>query len=329
LALGISNCRAAEDAMRAVVEAERQGVKTAFISEDIGCRDAFQLAAAAAERTQDIRLAIGVANPYTRSPVALAMSAATLDELSQGRAILGLGSSSPEIIQDQLGIPYGRRITVMREAVQIIRTLLNGDEISVDGEHFHLSAYHLELGRTPRSIPIYLAAMGPLMLQLAGRIADGVILNTGSTPAHIAWATEQIQHGAASADRQRNQVTIAVWVAAYIGSDVAVLFERARRWAAAALSIRGQGELLLEKAGLPLNFLPRIRAHYQAYPHRGDLERAALEVPDEVVSTLAVVGQPDEAQARLGTYLAAGANILILGPTPLRRLVGRNQRERQ
>lgn len=323
LALGITNCRRAVQVVERIVEAERSNIPMAFIAEDIGCADAFQMAAVSAIQTTTIRLAIGVTNPYSRSPMSLAMSIATLDELSHGRAVLGLGSSSPEVISGQLGIAYHKPVAFMREAIDVVRALLAGrplgPAVTFEGRYFRLSEAGLGIQHSAR-IPLYLAAMGPLMLTLAGSRADGVLLNVGTTPAYIGWARDRIIRGAESANRSMQDIGIAVWVPVYIGDDLESSLARARRWAASMLSIPRQGELILEHAGLPAACLPRIRAYYGAYPHRGDLERAAREVPDEIVWTLAVIGKPDDVCRRLVTYIEAGADTLIVAATALFQL---------
>ena len=106
--LGISNCRRARGVVSAVQEAEQYGAEIAFIAEDVNCRDAFELGALSATATDHIRIATGVVNPYTRNPTSLAMAVATLDEISEGRAVLGLGTSSPSLIEEQMGIPVGK-----------------------------------------------------------------------------------------------------------------------------------------------------------------------------------------------------------------------------
>src|SRR5207249_1462232 len=160
LALGVSNCRAAAAVVSQVVEAERLGVNRAVISEDVGCRDGFQLCALAGAVTAGIRFTLGVTNPYLRSPVSLAVAAATLEALIGPRFELGLGSSSPDIIHGQLGLEYGTPATVMRQAVLAART-----------------EYETQTGSR---LGITMAAMGPKMLRLAGEVADRVLLNTGT-----------------------------------------------------------------------------------------------------------------------------------------------------
>ncbi len=299
LALGISNCRPADRVVEAIVAAERLGVRAAFIAEDVGCRDAFQLAALVAGATSRIRLTVGVATPYLRSPDVLARAAATLEEIAPGRFTLGLGSSSRDIIEGQLGIDYDRPLVVMHSAILAMRGELS------------------KVGARPRVI---LAAMGPRMLRLAGEVADGVLLNTGTTPDYVRWARARVAEGCHRAGRDRLPLGLAVWIPAYTGDDLKAAFGRAGRWAATMLSVPDQGELLLEHAGLDGGFLPELRTVCRAYPVRGDVDRGAALVPESVVRRLALIGSPDEIGARLAEYFAAGVDTAILAPGPLRAL---------
>jgi 5,10-methylenetetrahydromethanopterin reductase len=299
LALGISNCRPATEVVEAVVQAHGMGIGSAFIAEDIGCRDAFQLTALSTVVAPEMSLTVGVTNPYLRSPVALAQGLITLNELAAGPVSLGLGSSSEDIISGQLGHPYPSAVPTMREAVDGIRKVW---------------------AATARSRPrIVLAAMGPRMLRLAGEIADGVILNTGTTPSYVEWAIKRLAEGAARSARDTRTVSVAVWLPIYMTRDGSVS-PRARQWAASMLSIPRQGELLLEHAALDASFLPALRSLHGAYPAKGDVAAAAEVVPEEVVKTLALTGTVEDVIKRLPAYVEAGTDVLIVGPRSVRLL---------
>jgi alkanesulfonate monooxygenase SsuD/methylene tetrahydromethanopterin reductase-like flavin-dependent oxidoreductase (luciferase family) len=278
------------------------GVRAAFIAEDIGCRDTFQVVALAANANPDAEFTIAVTNPYLRSPYALAEALVTVNELARGRVSLGLGSSSADIISGQLGLDHAKPVRVMRETVFTVRE----------------ECRRIDRGFRPS---IHLAAMGPLMLRLAGELADGVILNTGTTPRYISWARGQIAKGLARTGRESGAVSISVWLPAYVDEDDSAAMPRARRWAARMLSIPRQGELLLEHAGFDdTSFLEPLRAACSAYPHAGDVDRGVELVPDEVVRTLALIGSPECVVQRLPPYLDQGADTLILGLRPLARV---------
>lgn len=278
------------------------GVRAAFIAEDIGCRDTFQLIALAAGANPDTEFTIAVTNPYLRSPYALAEALVTLHEIAPGRISLGLGSGSPDIIVGQLGLDCAKPAPIMRETIFRVRE----------------ESRRIDRGFRPS---IHLAAMGPLMLRLAGEVADGVILNTGATPQYISWARGQIDEGLARTGRAPDDVRVAVWLPAYIDEGQNAAMVRARRWAKRMLSIPRQGELLLEHGGFDdTSFLEDLRAACSAYPYTGDVDRGAELVPDEVVHTLALIGSAEAVLRRLPLYLDSGADTLVLGLQSLTRV---------
>jgi 5,10-methylenetetrahydromethanopterin reductase len=317
LGLGVSNCRPVEEVVSAVRRAEELGAEIAFVAEDINCRDAFQLLGAAALQTQNIRLSTGVVNPFTRNPTVLAMSAATLDEISGGRALLGLGTSSPALIEGQMGIPHSGSVAVIQEATDVIRLLLSGGTVNYAGAvHTYVDA-HLEVKPEQAVIPIFFAAMGPRMLRLSGRLADGVLLNVGASPGYVEWAVGEIARGASEAGRDPASVTIAAWMTAYIGDEPSENLRRAREWLAVMLSIPRQGELLLEKAGFDTTILGPIRERVSGYPHGGDRAAAGRLVPVEVAQELTLVGTAAQVRDRIDEYRRAGVQIAVLGISAL------------
>ena len=318
--LGITNCRAHADVLAGVELAEQLGAEIAFIAEDINCRDAFQLCALAASRTTRIRLSTGVTNPYTRTPTSLAMSLATLDEVSAGRAALGLGTGSPTLIEEQMGIPHAKPVRLMQETTQVVRALLTGDPVAFDGEILRYRDARLEVRPVQDRIPIFFAAMGPQVLEMAGQVADGVLLNVGASTEYVRWAIERVRAGERAAGRDPGHVTIAAWLTVYLTDDYADGLERARRWLATMLSIPRQGELLLEHAQLDMSILPGIRKHVSGYPHRGDPRAAARFVPVEVAEKLTVIGDATRARSRLEEYRDAGVELPVLPITAIRAL---------
>lgn len=302
LALGISNCRSFRSLAEQAATFEQMGVRRVFIADDIGCRDAFQGAALIARATKQMELNIAVTNPYLRSPGALAEAILTLQALSGGRVVLGLGSSSDSIIEGQLGIRHGKPRIVMKQTIDNVRSILSEANSGVP-------------------IPIMLAAMGPRMLRLAGRLADRVILNTGATPAYVHWARALIAEGVEEAERSNVQVDIAVWVSSYIDMDEAHALDAARSWAARMLSVPYQGELLLEHAGITALSLSELRAIFRAYPERGNIDRALPLISEQVVRALTVIGTARESLTSLEAFLASGAQIIVLGPRSLGAIV--------
>lgn len=320
IALGVSNCRPAGDVIAAVNEAEYLGADTAFIAEDVNCRDAFQLAALSARDTSAIRLSTGVINPFTRNPTSIAMALATLDEVSGGRAQLGLGSSSPALISGQMGIEHRNPVAALREAGSIIRGLLAGETVTYDGDRFRYSNAVLEARPVQSRLPIFFAAMGPQMLRLAGEVADGVLLNVAASIEYVRWAVSEVHGAAIASGRSPGDVIIAAWLSVYLTDRHDDGLRQASEWLATMLSIPRQGELLLRPSGFDTSILAPIRAVVSAYPHGGDRSAAGRLVPADVAERLTLIGTASEVRERIDEYRAAGVQLPVVGISSLRAL---------
>jgi len=161
------------------VRAEGAGVDSVWLAEGPVARDAFITLSAIATKTSRIELATGVVNPFTRHPAQLAASFATLDELSHGRAVVGVGFGARDFLLP-LGVDITKPLATAREMVEIIRGLLNRQVLQHHTEKFQLDGVRLGLRPFRQGVPIYLAATGPKMCALAGDVADGIYLLYGT-----------------------------------------------------------------------------------------------------------------------------------------------------
>ena len=159
--------------------ADKRGFHSAWFPE-ITFADAFVPAVAASFDTQQIQLATGLVGIWSRSPVAMALSAATFNQLCPGRVILGLGLQSRTYVEQWHGRKYQQPVRAMREYVTILRRALSGESVTFEGEIFRVQDFQLQMPPPEKSIPIYIAAIGPRMLELAGEIADGVLSVTAT-----------------------------------------------------------------------------------------------------------------------------------------------------
>src|SRR5216683_32534 len=168
----------ARDFIAAARLAEELGFGTFWVPEDPVFPGAFATASAIAANTRKIKIGIGVLNPWTRHPVQTAMELAALDDVSEGRAVLGLGASVKLWIAEQLGIAYTKPLTALRETVEIINQLFRRERLEHNGSIFKARGVRatFELGRG--RVPIHFGVMAPQALTLAGEIADGVLLNS-------------------------------------------------------------------------------------------------------------------------------------------------------
>ena len=209
----------ASDLMEIARAAEDSGMESVWVPEG-GGRDALSLLAAFAGATKRILLGTGILPIFSRTPAATAMSAAGMAAISQDRFLLGLGTGHGPVVTGTHGIPYSAPLARMEETVSIVRGLLAGESVNYEGRHFEISG--ARLGRAAQNVttPIYVAALGPRMIDLAGRLADGVLLNW-TAEGHISRSVEGLGSAAEAAGRKPDSVDVAgyVRVAVTTGGD--------------------------------------------------------------------------------------------------------------
>src|SRR5262245_46810678 len=273
-------------------------------------RDAFSTLAELATQTTRIDLATGIANVFSRSPSLLAMSAATLDEISGGRFRLGIGTSGRRVVEDFHGVAFERSLTRLKEAVQIIRILLRGERVDFDGECFRLSRFKLGFKPMRAEIPIYIAALTRASLRQIGEIGDGW-LPTQWPLQRLKDGVSEIRLSATDCGRDQNRIEIAPCVNVVVSPDAA----RARNLARLPIAyyLGGMGEYYRASASR-LGFKEEadsIRDSWQS----GRRKTAIAAVSDALVDALAICGPLESCRARLDELPEFGATVPIV-PIP-------------
>lgn len=287
--------------------AEAGGYESVWVPEGSG-KDAFSLLTAYALATRQIRLGTGIVVVYPRSPSILAMTAATLDHVSGGRAVLGLGIGHRPIVEAGHGVVFDRPVRRMREYVALIRAILRGAPLPVT-ELVPVTRFELDFVPERPDVPIYLAALGPQMCRLAGQVADGVLLNW-ATPEAVAEAVSEVRRGAEGAGRDPAAVDVACYIRAAAGDDEAAV----RRTLALettryiALDFYRQ---MFEASG----FGRETAAVMAALP--GGLEAAAAGVSDRMLEAIALLGNDGAWRKRLEQYRALGVTLPVIAPVPV------------
>ncbi|MCA9858650.1 MAG: LLM class flavin-dependent oxidoreductase [Thermomicrobiales bacterium] len=311
------------------VEAEAAGFDSAWVIEDYYSWEAFGSLGYVAAVTKRVELGISVTTPYVRSAPLLASSAATLDQFADGRLILGLGRSSGTML-GQIGIDDRKPFATMREYTEAMRLLWRGGEMSYDGQVVKIDRIVPDMTPVDGSVPIVIGAIGPKMLELAGEIADGVVLTGFSPPAYVAWAVEHVAAGAARAGRNLSELDIIVMVATRITDEIASATEELKPWLGLAYGMNGRGEIFLTGSGIDPTVLEPIRQALkideilseglEPYLHsykRVTPASVAATVPDHLVTAAAVISPPDAARAQLQAFIDAGAtHIIVDSPQP-------------
>jgi 5,10-methylenetetrahydromethanopterin reductase len=297
------------DRFAAAVEwAEQGGYDYAWVPDtQLLEREVWATLGAAAMRSSRIILGPNVTNPITRHASVTASAAATLDEVTGGRFMLGLGSGDSAL--RVMGLPVAR-LREIRACVALLRELWTGQYVERDGARFRL-----QFG-SGRQVPIYLAATGPNMLQLAGEIADGVILQGGVARESVDYARGLVERGAQRVGRSARSLDFVVVAFCYVGADW-----RAQRKLmqplAGMFAIRSKESL--RAAGIEVPEPGDVSALYPDLMHAEDWERA-IEltewVPSEVLELFCerycLMGTADEVAAKVGTLASYGVSTLYV-----------------
>lgn len=290
--------------------AEDAGFTSIWFAENPLQRGIMATAGACATATRRLRIGVGVINPYSRHPAQIAMDFAALDELSGGRAVLGLGSGIAAAVQ-RMGVDAGRPVAAVQEAIGIIRALLAGDEVTMHGRVFDVAGLRPAFG-VPRQIPIYMAAASERALRVCGQIADGLVVSNMTPSRSTARMTAIVAEAAGRAGRPMPRIV--QYVPCVVGTDS----EAARREIKTAI---GEALTMLWPAG---DDWPRRRETAVAesgIPRRdvaAALERlrcrenAADALDDRFVTAFGIAGTADECLQQAAAYRAAGADELAL-----------------
>jgi F420-dependent oxidoreductase-like protein len=308
-----------QDQLQVVREAERLGYDSVWAAEAYGS-DAATVLAWLAAGTSRIRLGSAIFQIPGRTAAMTAMTAATIDELSDGRMILGLGSSGPQVAEGWHGQRFARQLQRTREYVAVVRMALSRERVEYRGETIELplpngpgKPLKLTIAPAQERIPIYLAAIGPKNTALAGEIADGWI-PTFFSPEHVAGLRALLEEGAARAGRSLEGFDIAPTVNAYVSDDR----ERARDMMrpVLALYIGGMGSR-------KQNFYNQLVQRYgfeaaageiQSLYLEGKREEAAAAIPDELIDMVSLCGPREVVRDRLAAYRESGVGTLMITP---------------
>jgi|FLYL01.1.fsa_nt_gi F420-dependent oxidoreductase-like protein len=292
-----------EKVFERVRAADEAGVEAVFVAEAWG-RDAFTLLTQLAERTQRIKLATGIVNYYSRSPAALAQHFATLDELSGGRMIIGLGASSPNVIEHFHGVPFQPTLARMRETVDIINMLMSGTKLVYHGKWFNLErGFTLRFEPVRDHIPVYIASFRPRAVKVVAEIADGWM----PTMIPMSAAREQVERFfgyVRAAGRDPAQLTVR-----FLGVTVARDRERALQAAKAntAFYVARMGDYYYQQIS-DMGLADEANAIRRAWDEGGS-QAGIAAVPDAMVDELNFVGSVEECRERLAEEEAAGINL--------------------
>ena len=316
LRIGITPPGADRASLEFVRDAERLGIDSVWVPE-AWMYDALTPLGYLAAITERIRLATAIVQLGARSPAMLAMSALTLQEMSDGRFVLGVGTSGPQVMEGWHGVRFDRPIARTSETIDIIRSIAAGERLSYDGDMYRLPLPNSQ-GRPLRSpvagreIPIHVASMGPANLRLTGAKADGWI-GTAFLPESAEVFLDPIRQGAEAAGRSVDDVELTVAAGLEFTDDVE---EAGRRHAAGyAFTIGAMGSAssnFYNQAFARQGFAEEVEEVYRLW-QAGDRAAAGERVPIEVGLHTNLIGDDAAVTERLRRYRDAGISTLRVG----------------
>jgi 5,10-methylenetetrahydromethanopterin reductase len=309
----------------AIRVADQAGIDSVWVSEDPDGWDAFAVLGAAARITERIRLGTGVTNPYLRHPNLLAMSVATIDRLSAGRAFLGLGRGQPEWYGRALGIEVGSPLRALSDAADLLRQWWTPPYSASGGEHFRVNSWAHAFG-PERVPPIYLAAVGPRALELATCAFDGLLVNDFASESFIEQVIQQARTRLLAADRKFEDFPIFMRTAIEVTDDPEPLLEQRKNLFALVNALPG----MARQIEVPGFDVPAIVARVREVMHTdevlaegggfiasrqvADFAAARRLIPTELVDAVSYVGSADKIREKLRHLAAIGVSHVFVTP---------------
>ena len=316
--LGLS----ADEQLTLVREAESAGFDSVWAAEAYGS-DAATVLAWIAAQTEKIKIGSAIFQMPGRTPAMTAMTAATLDNLSDGRVILGIGSSGPQVAEGWHGQRFAHQLARTREYVAILRKALARERLEFKGETYELplpdgpgKALKLMIPPVQEKIPIYIAAIGPKNMQLTGEIADGW-MPTFFSPEHVGEFRELLEEGAARADGDKkidDSFDIAPNVNLCISDDIDAARDVMRPFLALYIGGMGSKKKNFYNALVRRYGFDDAAEEIQNLYLEGKKDEAATAIPAELIDKTALVGPVDRVKERLEMYRDAGVGTLITTP---------------
>jgi probable F420-dependent oxidoreductase len=296
--------------------AEELGYESAWVAEGHG-GDQFSVLTACAAVTEKIKLGTSITSVFVRTPPTIAMAAASVDYFSNGRFILGVGSSHKVQVEPEHGLEFTRPVQRLRECVDIIRAILKDSDVNYHGEIYDIDRFDLWFEPLRKEIPVFVAAVFPKMLEVCGEIAEGAIL-TWCTLDHAAEAARHVGLGARNAGRDPADVEVASLLPCAVSDDRDAARDLMRMPIASYAGRFPRYRQLMIDAGFPEE-IEDVRVAWKA----GNIQESLDLVPNGLIDKIGLVGTADEVREKLAEYRAAGITLPIVSP----RFMGEGAKE--
>ena len=295
-----------QDYQELSAQAEKNGFEAVWVPEG-GGRDSLTSLATIAMKTEKVKLGPGILPIFARTPTNTAMGASGMAAVSNGRFMLGLGVGHAPTVESKDGIPFKAPMTRMRETIQIIKGLLSGEEVNFSGKQFNVSGASMGAATPKTKVPVYIAALGPQMLEMVGELADGVLMNWTAAD-YLTEAVGHIKRGADKAGRDIGEIDIAGYVRVAVGDDVSAARDSLRYQVA-----RYASNPFYRNFFAQTGFDKEMSAAASALAD-GNLDKAAESITAAMQDQVAGVGTVDECRNALETRRAAGLQMPVIAP---------------
>ncbi|SFB81237.1 5,10-methylenetetrahydromethanopterin reductase [Halobiforma haloterrestris] len=283
--------------------AEDEGFDVAFASSHYFNRDPFVTLSRMADATEDIRLGPGVVNPYETHPVKLAAQVATVDEISDGRAVFGVGAGDRSSLAN-LGVERDRPLRRVLETFDVARDLWAGETVTHDGT---FTAEDASLNLEPTEIPVYVGAQGPHMLRMSAKHADGVLINA-SHPRDLEWSAGQIAQGLEERPDEGGEFEALAFASVSVAAEEGAAREAARP--PVAFIVGGAAEPVLERHDIDREAATAVADALE----RGDLTAAFGHVTPAMIDAFCIAGTTETVADRFEAALEHVDGIVVGSP---------------
>jgi probable F420-dependent oxidoreductase len=295
----------AKDAVAQARAAQEKGYEEIWLAEVAG-GDAYVVAGALAVGAPGMRLGTAVTPLQTRTPMVHAMAAMSLNQLTDGNFVLGVGLSSPNIVRDWAGQPYDKPLTRMREHIDVLRKMLRSEKFDYAGKT--LSSKRFKLGGTMAGeVPIYLGALNEQALRLCGELCDGVVLNMVPERA-LPQLLRAVREGAEAVGRDPGQIEVIARLHTVLLDDAAMGRQLIRNVFGAYAATPGYN-----RAFEWMGFTQEARQIRECFA-KGDRAGVAAAVSDDLCNAMAVIGDAKTVRARVRAYAEQGVDVCVLNP---------------
>lgn len=287
-----------DDILELIMIAEDIGFENVWITDHYNNKNVFEVLALAAYKTSTIHIGSGVSNPFIRNPITIAQATTTLDEISDGRALIGIGPGD-KATMNTLGISWNKPLSTVRDAVEIIRDVIDGREVKN-------GAKLTGTNKVQDKIPIYIGAQGPKMLELSGQIADGSLVNA-SNPKDFEHAIPLIKNGLSNSKNPNKSFNFAAYTACSVDNDKKEAFNQTK--IVVAFIIAGAPEVVLNRHNINLDAANKIKD----YLSNNDFKNAISLVDEKMVNAFSVWGTPSEINEKIDVLKKMGVNEFVVG----------------